>query len=84
MVEPTPLKNMIVKLAHLPQVVKLKNIWNHHLVVLRENIFFVIACGLGPRECVQGHFNGKAMPFSRETAVLIGTFQLIQAIHSLL
>ena len=31
-VEPTHLKNMLVKMGNLPQiVVKIKNIWNHHL-----------------------------------------------------
>ena len=34
-VEPTHLKNMLVKVDHYPQVgVKLKNVWNHHLVML--------------------------------------------------
>ena len=36
-VEPTHLKNMLVKLDQIPQVgVKIKSIWNHHL----EKVFF--------------------------------------------
>ena len=33
---PTHLKNMLVKLDHLPEK-KIQNIWNHHLVIIMDN-----------------------------------------------